>query len=325
MNLLLRRRLIVVVPVVLVGILTVVLLGSLGLFDKWVNDLFPPKTPPGHILTEQEVKEVIKKANQHMPNISVTSLNDPIIRQSEDDKAITFLVESKLEKEYKFNSTEYQLLQYVGDMKKIDLNNMALEIDKIYSLDDNTSFSKLTGTVTFSGGVPPYASGTLAVSGPIRDILEMLGLIRTLSNLDVDHIDIAIKGYADGEKTKDWHSATPIVDPECQTFDVLQPETKYFLFYTKRAEKHKFSQLGGHYDNYDLPDLRAQFVRIAFVQPFVEGCTRNKDRCHVYVLHNEPIPDKKRSASDKKRIPVMDEEMRKVQVYLMVYLKKQVK
>src|SRR5436305_5500829 len=97
----------------------------------------------------------------------------------------------------------------------------------------------------------------------------------------------------------------PLNTGSSRCYNTLRTTESIRLFY---ARKEFVRNVPFPYSNSDLPDLRAQFIRREFVESVVRQ-TSNASRCHIYVLHNEPIPE------------VRQEQLRKVQVYVMVYLK----
>jgi hypothetical protein len=246
-----------------------------------------------------------------MPDLSVTPQQVPIIDRDSKDKVLTYLVEAKLVNQYWFKITDYRL-DWTGDRSAINLEQLALDIDRAY--ETRTPFSKaterLTGSATVGGSAGPFGSGSVTISGPLDALLEVLGLVRGVAKLNVERVEIAIKGYADGQQSPDWPRAVTSLPEQYRRFPVLNPsegENDNWLFYHK-PERERI--IVDPYSNDDLPDLRAQYIRKEFVEPFVQRFA-NKDRCHVYVLHNEPIGDPEKP------------EWRKAQVYLMVYLKQQ--
>jgi hypothetical protein len=246
-----------------------------------------------------------------MPDLSVTPQQVPIIDRDGQDKVLTYLVEAKLVNQYWFKITDYRL-DWTGDRSAINLEQLALDIDRSY--ETRTSFSKaaerLTGSATVGVSAGPFGSGSVTMSGPLDALLEVLGLVRGVTKLNVERVEIAIKGYADGQQTQDWKRAVSQLPTQYRRFQVLGPSEEKndnWIFYHKPEIER---EIVDPYSNDDLPDLRAQYIRNEFIEPFVQRVA-NKDRCHVYVLHNKPIGDPKKP------------EWRKAQVYLMVYLKQQ--
>lgn len=263
------------------------------------------------VATEADVKNAVDAAIPLMPDLSITPQQVPIIDRDSKDKVLTYLVEAKLVSQYWFKITDYRL-DWTGDLSAINLEQLALDIDRAY--ETRTPFSKaaerLTGSATVGVSAGPYGSGSVTISGPLDALLEVLGLVRGVAKLNVERVEIAIKGYADGQRTQDWKRAVSQLPEQYRRFPVLNPsdgQNDNWLFYRKPEREHTIVD---PYSNDDLPDLRAQYIRKEFVEPFVQRFA-NKDRCHVYVLHNKPIGDPEKP------------EWRKAQVYLMVYLKQQ--
>jgi len=260
------------------------------------------------VATEADVRKAVNDAIPLMPDLSVTSESVPIIDRDTQEKAITYLVESKLVDQYWFNVTDYRLDRR-GDRTTINLDQMAKDIDRAY--ETHTPFAEgLTGSVTTGVSAGPYASGSVTISGPLKAILELLGLIKGVTKPNIERVEVAIKGYADGEKSKDWPRIIDNLPEQFRRFQVLSPteeQNENWFFYRKpEIDREIFNP----YSNDDLPDLRAQYVRKEFVEPFVQRCD-NKDRCHIYVLHNKALREPEKP------------QWRKAQVYLMVYLKRQ--
>ena len=246
---------------------------------------FPSGCGATQVATEADVRKVVNDAIPLMPDLSVTSESDPVIDRDSQEKAVTYLVEAKLVDQYWFNVTDYRL-DWAGDRTKINFEQMAKDIDRAY--ETRTPFPEgLTGSITTGVAAGPYASGSVTITGPLKSMLELLGLIRGVTKLNIERVEIAIKGYADGEKSKNWPPVVDTLPEQYRRFKVLNPtegQNENWFFYRKpEIDREIFNPYG----NEDLPDLRAQHVRKEFVEPLVQR-RDNKDRCHVYVLHNKP-------------------------------------
>lgn len=230
----------------------------------------------------------------------------PVIDRDSQDKVLTYLVESKLINEYGFEVTDYQL-NVGGDHIKVNLDKLVSDIDHAYQA--RTPFAQIAHQLTASTSVGlPNGVGNISVNGPLDAIFEMLGVVHSVVRLPTERVEIGIKGYADGEVTGDWKPVVAHLPPQLVDFPVLQPSdsrNQNWFFYKKGEVQRRIKD---PYRNDDLPDLRAQYIRNEFVEPFVNR-SANRDRCKIFVLHNKPVG-----------IP-MSPELRKAQVYLMVYLK----
>nr|AUN37121.1 hypothetical protein [uncultured bacterium] len=259
------------------------------------------------VATEADVRKAINNAMPLVPDLSITSQSIPIIDQEEGDKPITYLVESKMVKEYVFRVTDYKL-DWAGDKEKIDLDQLKSAIDRAYETQ-NPIPKEITGSITVGASYGPIVSGTVTINAPLWYILQLLGLIDGVTKLNVEKVEIAIKGFADGEKSDKWPRVVDHLPDNYRTFPVLGPSEENndnWIFYHKAERERKIYD---PYKNDDLPDLRAQYIRTEFVEPFVQRLD-NKDRCRVYVLRNKAVSEKEKP------------EWRKAKVYVMIYLKR---
>ena len=260
---------------------------------------------PEEFSTPEDVYQAMKEAAELSPSLNIKSEPKPIIDRDSDDTVKTYLIQSKKIDEYWFKVTDYRL-DWAGDITKTNLDKMTEEIDKMYQLYTNKGrlMSKLTGS--YSATVP-YIGG-ITVSGSLDSIMQYLGIVKILSKLKTKRVEIAIKGYADGERTKDWKRAVITVPDKYKSFKVLNPsdpKNMNWFFYNKPEVPRDL--ISDKYTNDDLPDMRAKFISEEFVKPFVERC-KNKDICQTYVLHNKPISSQSQP------------QWRKVQIYIMIYL-----
>lgn len=255
--------------------------------------------------TEADLKEAIRDSVRLTPDLSIKQQSSPIIDRDRRGKLVTYLIESRLVDQYWFKITDYRL-DWAGDHSEVNLDKISAAIDRAY--ENRTSLARLAHelTGTMAANAPNGVAG-VTISGPLDALLELLGVIRRVTRLNIERAEIAIKGYADGEVDKDWSKPLP---DKFRRFPVLQPSEPHNQnwFFYRREEKER--KLPNSYGNKELPDLRAQFVRKEFVEPFVRS-SENAERCHVYVLHNKPIA--------QPNLP----GKRKAQVYLMVYLKEE--
>jgi hypothetical protein len=247
--------------------------------------------------TAADVQREANEAIRLMPDLSVTS-PPAIITPSTQENVLTYLIENTRTDEYLFEVKHYQLRD-AGDWAKIDfakLNHVLTNAreEKRPSFTDDID-------VSLSG---PYGG----ISFPLKKIIQALGFIDTVVTLNVDRIEIGIKGYADGQMRPGWIPPVPSLPLEFQKFPVLDPTDKYWMYYGKPEREREVSY---PYENDDLPDLRAQYVR-QLVETFLKNHTHpNAKRSRIYVLHNEPL-----SGRDQP-------QLRKAQIYVMVYLKRE--
>ncbi len=265
-----------------------------------------PALPPA---SESDVNTFVEEADELMPDLSVKRQPFSVIEPGRGERIMTYLVAAKKVDEHWFRVTDYHL-DYGGDPSKFHFEALAEALNHAYQehtpfpgeLSANLGFADPRGVVSAGGGV----SGI-----PVDSILQLLGLVQGVVELSVDRVEIAIKGYADGELSKDWQTRVRPLPPQYRSFEVLSPRDKSndnWLIYSKLAEKR---QISDPYTNEDLPDLRAQYIRHEFIEPFLSSNDgRWRNRCRVYVLHNKPLPDAQQA------------EWRKAQVYVMVYLKR---
>lgn len=282
----------------------VFLIGSLA-----VTGCGQPSTVSGGA-TIADVQEAIAAASKLTDEISITQQDLPIIDRDPSMESVSFLIEQKRVAEYKFKVTDYTLDE-AGARSKIALDEMAKAIDKSYKA--RKKFAESARLITASASVGTQVGvvgGEIGLSGPLDVILELLGAIKPVVELDTARVEIGIKGYADGEQSKDWVERQRPLRPSYRTFKILEPAEGHndnWIFY-RRGEVDR-PPIVGRYSNDDLPDLRAQYVRTEFVEPFVERC-RNASRCQVFVLKNKAIEEPEKP------------EWRKVEVHLSVYVKK---
>lgn len=255
---------------------------------------------------EATVRKFMNDAAALVPDLSVTPEPLPIIERDRDDRPLTYLIEARKTNEFWFKATHYELPRNGGDWDVMNPGSLASAIDSVYTKRAASS-AEATGNVNVSGTAGPISAG-VTLPLPIRAIAEMLGLIKETLRLDVDRIEIGIKGYADGEVSTAWKPPVLSLPREYAKFTVLRHVDEHNvnpLFY---GRKEYLRDVAFPYSNSDLPDLRAQFIRNEFVASVVSQ-TANAKRCHIYVLHNDPVPE------------AQQEQLRKVQVYVMVYLK----
>lgn len=282
----------------------VVVLAAIGAAIASLGVWHDKKSDQPVAATEVQVRQQVCEAVSLAPDLLIDEQPAPIINRAPGDKVLTYLVESKLTNEYWFKVKDYQL-DYAGDWAKINFTALEEAIDHAYV--KRSSFpQELTAAVNL--GLPNGVFG-ISVGGPLKPLLEFAGIVQGVTKLNVDHVDIAIKGYADGEVSAGWAPPRKDLGPQFQKFSVLNPERPELsnpMFYTREPVPREVAQF---YKNDDLPDLRAQFVRTEFVEQFVPKLA-NGDRCHVYVLHNRALADPGQ------------EQWRKAQIYVMVYLKR---
>ena len=256
--------------------------------------------------TKADVENFVADTMRMTPDLSVKQQHLPIIDRSERNEVLTYLVEAKLTNEYWFKVKDYRL-DYAGDWTQFNHDKLADAIDQAY--EKHTSFPQEV-TASFNiGGSAGILSGGVTLTAPINMVAEALGFIRGIAKLDVDRVEVAIKGYADGQMAPGWRPPVPSLPPQFQRFQVVEPADKDEanpLFYGRIEQTREITY---PYRNADLPDLRAQFIRVKFVDKVLPRLA-NGNRCRVYVLHNEPLHDANQA------------QWRKAQVYVMVYLKK---
>jgi len=256
------------------------------------------RVAPRQVLTEVEVEQVVADTSALMPDLIVTKQPMPIIERDSRDRVLTWLVEAKQTNEYFFDVTKYEI-ENGGDFNYAALGDA---INRAYT--KHTSFPD---EISVNVGLGTVVTGGLSV--PVKTLMELLGLVHEVVELRVDHVEIAIKGYADGEMSPAWRRKIKPLPDEYHAFPVLRAsneEKRNWLFYRMPEQRRTVSD---PYTNDDLPDLRAEFLRREFVEQVVNHPeNRNRDRCRVYVLHNTPLRDANKA------------EFRKAQVYVMVYL-----
>ena len=257
--------------------------------------------------TKDDVEKTVAVAKPLMPDLEVTELPLPIIQHGPNDTVLTYLIEAKKTNEYWFEVTDYRLPQ--------GINWNALGVAEFYNAIDRAyeKGTKIPDEVKVSLGAT-VGQGPVSVTGavevPWSTIEQMLGFVHGLTKLEVARVDVAIRGYADGERQPGWKMPVSALPKDFQTFPVLRAtdESKdQWLFYEASQQERVVSY---PYTNDDLPDLRARYIQRQFVDLLVPK-SRNADRCHVYVLHNRALlqPNQK--------------EWRKAEIYVMVYLKRE--
>jgi hypothetical protein len=246
--------------------------------------------------TEADVEKAIRDTDALMPDVSAERV-DPIIDATSQEQMLTYLIDGRVTKEYPFDVMEYEL-DFAGDLKKIDYAELRRALDHAHVT--KTPFPDLVAKVGISAG-----NVTAEVESPLFTFLEYIGIIDRIVKLDVARVEIAIKGYADGER-EPW---TPVkaLGESYTSFQVLHPRNPELRNWTFYRKPERLREVSFPYRNADLPDLRAQFVRTEFIEPFLK---ERNCRCDVYVLHNKPIEEPEQA------------QMRKAQVYVMVYLKR---
>ena len=292
----------------------VIMAAALMLFP-WFRDRKEPSpaspTPPApasQAATKAEVESAVSTAAELMPDLSVTPQPLPVIDRDPKDRVLTYLVEAKKTNEFWFDRTHYQLGQGTdgSDPTNLDFTELVRAID--HASETRTPFGQaVTGALNlnFEGG--PVSGGVTIDNVPLDRLGQLLGLVRNVVKLDVQRVDVAVKGWADGEKHVGWAPPVKHLPDWLKRFSVLYPADdshELSLFYKKPEQERTVTD---PYTNADLPDLRAQYIRWQFIEP-VTGRTDNHAKCKVYVLHSEPLP------------AVEHPEWRKVQVWVMVYL-----
>jgi hypothetical protein len=257
--------------------------------------------------TKDDVANAVKVAETLMPDLEVTELPVAIIQHGPDDTVLTYLIEAKKTNDYWFEVTDYRLPRGV-DWNTLGVAEFYKAIDRAYErgtkIPDEIKVS-LGATV---GTGPASVTGT--VEAPWSAIEQAFGFVHGVMKLEVARVDVAIRGYADGETQPGWKMPVPSLPVDFQKFPVLRStdEAKdQWLFYEASQQERGVSY---PYANDDLPDLRARYIQRQFVELLVPK-SRNADRCHVYILHNRALlqPNQK--------------EWRKAQIYVMVYLKRE--
>jgi hypothetical protein len=257
--------------------------------------------------TEADVEQRINEAAALAPDLSVRRERIDIIERPGSDKVLTYLIDAKLVKEYWFPLTDYRL-NVGGDTSKIDYEALREAIDRAYV--EHTSFPQEIAVNVNVGAPSGVVSGGL--SFPLKSLLEVFGIFRGVIQLNVERVEIAVKGYADGELSPNWRPPKDIkaLGKQYTAFQVLNPanpDDVNWSFY-HRTELPR-TVINFPYRNDDLPDLRAQFVRTEFVERLMPSLT-NRDRCQVFVLHNKALLNPNQA------------QYRKVQIYVMVYIRR---
>ncbi|MDB4948535.1 MAG: hypothetical protein JWM27_1184 [Gemmatimonadetes bacterium] len=118
-----------------------------------------------------------------------------------------------------------------------------------------------------------------------QDFTTLRNMIFTAARLaQVPHskVIIAIKGFADGQYAK-W--SRPLRNPpyNYERIAVLQPSVLGTLNPARYRSRESWVEIeDGRYDNSTLPDLRAEFVKHEFIEPFLSSC--DSARVQVRIL-----------------------------------------
>src|SRR3954469_20834768 len=156
--------------------------------------------------TIEDVTKVVTFAETLMPDLEVTKLPMPIIQHGPDDTVLTYLVEAKKTNDYWFDVTDYRLPRGV-DWKTLGVAEFYHAIDRAYEKGTKIP-DEIKVSLGATLGTGP-ASVTGAVEAPWSAVEQAFGFVHGITKLEVARVDVAIRGYADGEEQAGWKMPVP--------------------------------------------------------------------------------------------------------------------
>jgi len=198
---------------------------------------------------------------------------------------------------YHFDGTEYTL-------ESAGFRNMSAEpvcrfIDNCYDEKDTIGVS-LNKLRTGMQGLP--GRGCMNPNVPEVNV-ELIYIIRKLSKLANARVEILIRGYADG-KPSEWEKPlwARYAYHEFRIYRTAGPDSlspSDGLYYPDKYYVYDY------YMNKDLPNLRARFVQLDLIDPFLSQCNMSPT-VSTYVIEG-------------KEVYGFDPLNRKVQIYILLF------
>jgi hypothetical protein len=267
----------------------------------------PAKDP---LVFTQNVDTIIKSMQQEFKSINIQE--QPSSKQVllDNKKPIKqYLITSKtLVKQQFFDKYKYTI-ETGGDPTQIKTpENICGRVDMIISQHEKTisderirELSKeLKGEISASIG--PLSS---KVSGNSEFIAELIIFILRIKALESSRLQVLIKGYSDGVVNEENWPQTIELEKDGYSFNqikVLMPiDSKSKNPFRYSGTETVFS-VPQKYKNQHLPNLRSQFIKQDFIEPFINSCGTKESEIKILSGYSFKVPNQK--------------EKRKVQVYV---------
>ncbi len=180
---------------------------------------------------------------------------------------------------YLFSMKEY-VIQTGGDPLLVPTRNICEVIDRMYEADTATVAKYLKEAELGLGvSLGIFELGTNVKLG----LAEALYSLDKISRIKNSRVLVAIKGYADGQ-----HASWTDTLRSNYLFDsvtVLKPAKEGDNPFSYIPRDSVIRIRDRTYDNSHLPDLRAEFVRREFIDPYLRRCEEEKEfRTEVKIL-----------------------------------------